>query len=93
MQQHSSGCMAAEDSWAGCKGAEKKNMGIDFFERWKKNRLRKVDGPMEVIGSRSLGLLGDFTYLRDVNLTYLYRGEITQLLSTMDIPVGVGSKY
>ena len=52
-----------------------------------------MDGPMEVIGSRSLGLLGDFTYLRDVNLTYLYRGEITQLLSTMDIPVGVGSKY
>ena len=39
---------------------------------------------MEVIVT-IVSRLGLITYLRDVN--NLYRGEITQLLSTMDIPV------
>ena len=41
-----------------------------------------LDGPMEVIGSRSLGIVGWFHLLKGLNFTHLYRGEITQFLST-----------
>ena len=44
---------------------------------------------MEVIGSRSsiVSKLVDFTYLRDLQPTYI--GVITQLLTSMDIPVAI----
>ena len=54
------------------------------FDGWKSNQILGLPG-WKVVSIVSK--LVYFTYLRDIFTTYLYRGELICLLSTMDIQV------